>query len=91
MRLTKHSQDRIQQRAVPVLIVEWLIDYGTRADANDGAEFCYFDKSSKKSLVRAVGKQVVDRLSDLLNKSIAVVSNDVVITVGYKNRHIRRS
>ena len=91
MRLTQHSLNRMQQRAVPVLIIEWLIDYGARSKAKEGAEYCYFDKSAKKSLTKAVGKQVTDRLSDLVNKSFAIVRDDQVITAGYINKHIRRS
>jgi len=91
MRLTQHSQIRMQQRAVPVLIVEWLVDYGARSRAKEGAEYCYFDKASKNSLSKVVGKQITDRLSDLMYKCFAIVRDDQVITVGYIDKHIRRS
>jgi hypothetical protein len=91
MHLTHHSQIRMQQRGIPILVVDWLLDYGVRERANHGAEMCFFDRGAKKRLRRDFGKQVVDRLSDLLKKAYLIVDGDTVITTGYITKHIRRS
>lgn len=85
MALTHHASVRAQQRGIPPLIVEWLLEYGAQAKGSDGAMHRYFDKRSRKRLARVVGEQVVDRMGDLTDTFLVQSSdNGNVITVGHR-------
>jgi hypothetical protein len=79
----------MQQRAIPPLIVDWLIDYGSTSYDKHGAERRFFDKRSRKQLSGAVGKSVVAQLSKQLSTYV-VIGNDSVITIGYRTKRIKR-
>ena len=88
--LIAHAQVRAQQRGVPPLILEWLVEYGATQPDQHGAELRYFDHAARRRLSRAVGHKVVDLLGQLLDM-YAVMSNDgVVITTGYRFKRINR-
>lgn len=84
--LTKHALIRCQQRAVPPVIVEWLLAFGSTTHDHHGAEIRFFDKEGRKRLARSVGEGVVKRLTDLLDVYL-VTKDSVVLTVG---RRIKR-
>ena len=89
MRLSQHAEVRMEQRAIPPLIVDWLIDYGSTSYDKHGAKRRFFDKRSRKRLTSAVGKSVVRQLSKQLSAYI-VVNDEKVITVGYRTKRIKR-
>ena len=41
--LTDHAQSRMQQRAIPPLILDWLQSYGAIEHDHRGAEVHYFN------------------------------------------------
>ena len=89
MRLTHHAEIRMQQRTIPPLILDWLIDYGATSYDKHGARKRYFDKRSRKRLMKEVGKSIVSQLSKHLTV-YAVTTDDSVITVGYRTKRIKR-
>ena len=88
--LTGHAQARVQQRGIPPLILEWLLAYGATKADHRGAEIRYFDRQSRRRLGNAVGHQVVDRLSGLLDTYVVVAENGAVITAGHRTKRINR-
>lgn len=90
MNTSKHAQTRIQQRAIPPLIITWLEEYGAHKRGAGGAEIVYFDKKSRRALERDAGKRVVELLADLLNAYLVLVE-ETVVTVGYRYRRIRNA
>lgn len=88
MELTAHARVRCQQRGIPPLIVEWLLEYGTEAPSH-GATKRYFDRTARRRLSKAVGHEVVDRLGDLLNHYL-VEDEGRVITASQRRRPLRR-
>jgi hypothetical protein len=89
MRLTQHAETRMGQRCISPLIVDWLLDYGATKHDSHGAELMFFDKCSRRRLVKAVGKPVVGQLSKQLSAYI-VVGDNAVITVGHRTKRIKR-
>lgn len=89
MKMTLHAEVRAQQRGIPTLIREWLLDYGA-VKTSHGAQVRYFDKVAKKRLQRDVGTAVVDRLGDLLNIYL-VEGTDEIVTVGHRTKRIKRN
>ena len=85
---TKHSMDRSKARGIPPLIMKWLLDYGTEQYHNN-RQILYFDKKARRSLRRAVGRQIVSKLNKYM-KSYLVIEDGRVITVGHRFARIRR-
>lgn len=84
---TVHAQMRMQHRGIPPLIVEWLLEYGASERAH-GAVKRYFDKSSRRRLGNRYGRQVIDRMGDLLNIYI-VESDGTVITAAHRTKRFK--
>lgn len=88
--LTRHAAIRMQQRTVPPLVVEWLLEYGATERSGGGTQMHYFTKDSRRRLAKRVGDQIINRLSALLDAYVVVGSDGVVITVGHRCRRIQR-
>lgn len=88
--MSQHASTRAQQRAIPPLIIDWLVEYGSSRRDKTGAEIRYFDHAARKSLGRNVGHQVVDLLGSLLDTYAVVSTEGTVITVGHRFKRTRR-
>ena len=55
-RVAAHAAIGVRQRAVPPLVVDWLLEYGPRALAGQGVEKVYFDKQARRDLKRSIGR-----------------------------------
>jgi len=86
---TQHANARIQQRGVPPLVLDLLLQFGSHEPAGDGKRKVFFDKQGRRKVCAYAGA-----LAPLLNEHLdfyAVVgSNDQVITVGHRLERIRR-
>ena len=90
---TQHATQRTQQRGIPPLINNWLLDYGDEVFDGHGGVIRYFSSSSIRKMEREIGKAPVKRLSEFL-RCYLVESSDsgAIITVGkrHPNKHIWR-
>lgn len=86
---SRHASMRAQQRAIPPLVIDWLLHYGAEAPDKNGAAIRYFDKRAIRSLEHHVGRECVRRMKDKLS-SYLVEAEGRVITVGYRRRRIRK-
>mgnify|MGYP001039541658 CR=1 FL=1 len=88
--LTVHSRKRLQQRAIPPLIVDLLMQFGSASRAN-GAERLMFDKMAIKRLRHHLGGdrglKVVERW---LGVYAVVGDNGMVVTAAHKQERCRR-
>ena len=89
MEHTQHSRLRAQQRGIPPLIIDLLIQFGAREPAGEGAEAIYFDKRARKQLQMYSGG-LMGKLRDELNV-YAIVIGDRVVTVGPRYKRINRA
>jgi hypothetical protein len=81
MELTKHARVRSQQRSIPPLILQWLLEYGDRTSAH-GALRLSFSKRARREIEGVVGKRVVSQLGKFLEASAIVdPRTESVITV----------
>lgn len=85
---TKHAKNRCQQRAVPPVVVDWLLMFGAIEYDKHGAEIRFFNKRSRRCLAAEVGAQLVARMERLLNTYL-VLNDEQIITVGYRLKHIK--
>lgn len=88
--LTRHASVRSQQRGIPPLIMDWLVRYGTRQAAQDGASILFFDKASRRRLAHDVGAPVLQALDPMLDAYIVQAADDAVITVGWRTKRVLR-
>lgn len=89
MEHTHHSQIRAQQRGVPPIIVDLLMQFGAREPSGDGTQTVYFDKQARKRLQSYSGG-LMRKLSDELD-AYAIVAGDRVVTVGPRYKRINRA
>jgi hypothetical protein len=89
VRYSKHALVRQQQRSIPPLIVQWLLDYGEEHHDHHGAIKRYFSKQSLKRLKRIFGKRAVMKMSENFS-AYAVEKNGRVLTIGYCIKHLNR-
>lgn len=88
MKLSHHAQVRCQQRSVPPLIIQWLLEYGAE-QRSAGASKRYFDHEARRRLAADCGAEVVARLGDLLNLYL-IEGEGHVVTAGIRTRRIKR-
>lgn len=83
MQLTKHAHTRTQQRAIPPMLIDLLLQFGSSERSGAGVSKVFFDKSSRRKVKAYAGS-----LSGLLDDHLdvyAVVSDDMtVITAGHR-------
>ena len=90
---TAHAAIRTQQRGIPPLISNWLLDYGEEVFDGHGGVVRYFSPSCIRRMEREIGKAPLQRMSEFLRCYLVQGSNDgAIITVGkrYHNKHIWR-
>jgi hypothetical protein len=88
--LTAHAQTRLQQRAIPPLVVDLLMRFGSPFRCG-GAERLMFDKSAVKRLRRHLGGprglKVIERW---LNVYAVVGDNGTLVTAAHRSAHFHR-
>lgn len=88
MELTEHARKRQQQRSIPQMIIDFLIDYGACEKAGDGTRKHYFDKRSKRQLKAYLG-QLFGLIEEYLNCYAIVCPEGRIITVAYRTARIK--
>lgn len=88
---SRHAQERAQQRAVPLMVVELLERFGSSMACGGGAERLFFDKAAIRRVRRHVGGyrglKIVERWLDIY----AVVGDGGrVVTVAHRDGRFRR-
>lgn len=89
MNVTHHANTRSQQRAIPPMMIDLLLQFGKRESAGSGVAKLFFDKPARRRVAAYAGP-----LASLLDEHLdlyAVVGQDMqVITVGNRFERIRR-
>jgi hypothetical protein len=84
--LTTHARVRMQQRGIPPVALEVLLDYGREAHDHRGCRIVRFDKRSRKRAARALGESLFRRVERFLDAYAVVGPDDAVVTVGHRRR-----
>lgn len=90
---TNHASLRSQQRGIPPLVSEWLMDYGTEVHDGHGAIVRYFTPKSVRKIEQEVGREPVRRMSEFFRcYLVQSVQDGSVLTVGkrHQNRRLAR-
>ena len=86
--MTQHAKIRQQQRGIPPIIIDLLIEYGAEARAGSQATSHYFDKAARRRLHAYAG--CLFGLFDEYLDYYAIISDDgSVITVAPRTKRVR--
>lgn len=88
--VTRHAQIRMQQRGVPPLILEWLLEYGATEYDGHGGRVRYFDKDARRRIGRAKGDIVLRRMHEFFDSYAVLAEDGAVITVGHRYKKTKR-
>lgn len=88
MKLSRHAKIRMQQRAIPPIVVDWLAAYG-QVDHQRGSELFYFNKKSRQTLKRDLGRRALRGYSKCLN-AYMVCTGGTITTVGHRYQRVIR-
>lgn len=87
---TRHARERLQQRAIPPLVVELLEQFGSAARCG-AAERLTFDKAARRRVARHLGGERSLRMIEPWLHVYAVVSDSGrLITVAHGDRRLQR-
>jgi hypothetical protein len=90
MSITQHAAKRMQQRAIPPLIIEMLERFGSAMRCG-GAEQLFFDKAARKGLERHLGgPRSLRHVERWLNVYLAIGDNGNLVTVAHRSERFRR-
>ena len=88
--VSTHAQARMQQRGVPLLLVELLDAYGATQYDHHGAAVRYFDKAARRRLQQSEGTAVYRAVEAKLNLYAVVARDGCLVTVGRRDHRIIR-
>ena len=87
---SEHARERIQQRAIPPLIIDLLMQFGSSSRCG-GAERLMFDKRALKRLRHHLGgERGLKVVARWLNVYAIIADNGSVVTTAHKCAHFRR-
>lgn len=89
MHVSHHANNRSHQRAIPPLMIDLLIQFGSRESAGPGASKMFFDKTSRRR-VQAYAGTLAGLLDDHLDVYAVVTPDMKIITVGHRTERIKR-
>ena len=90
LNLTKHAHARIQQRGIPIAVVENLLEFGREAHDHHGCRIMYFNRRDRASLRQSWGEDKYKRIERHLDAYAVVAKRGDVVTVGHRTRRIIR-
>jgi hypothetical protein len=89
--LTRHGATRMQQRAIPPIVADWLNEFGEEQFDGHGGVVRYFSRASKRRLEQAIGRRFVRQNARYLDRYLVLSTADgAVITAGVLTRSIHR-
>jgi hypothetical protein len=88
--ITNHAQTRLQQRGIPEIIVDSLLEYGREIHDHRGATILYFDKHVRQLLRDSLSHQSLRNLESHLDTYAVLDRDGAVITVGHRTKRINR-
>lgn len=87
MKMTRHASMRQQQRGIPPIVIDLLIDYGCVERAGSGTTTHYFNKDARRRLRAYVG-QMSSQIERYLDYYVILSDDGSVITVAPRNKKV---
>lgn len=88
---TEHATVRAQQRGIPPLIQDWLLQFGEEQYDGHGGIKRFFSHRSIREMERCFGRKPVSRMCEFLDAFLVESSHDgAIITIGHYYRRSQR-
>jgi hypothetical protein len=87
--MTRHAATRSQQRGIPLITIDLLLQFGATESAGDGTSRYFFDKAARRQL-RAYAGPLARAIAEHLDIYAIVASDSKVITVGHRLERVKR-
>lgn len=87
--LTNHAIERMQQRAIPELVIEMFERFGSEM-RHAGADVIFIDKAARKRISKAFGGSRASRVLEPWLNSYLCMEAGRVITVARRTNHLKR-
>ena len=85
---SQHALVRMQQRGIPPVVLECLLDYGKVEHDHRGGAIVYLNKTARRRLERERGAARVRQLGRRLDAYAVIAADGTVVTVGHRYRRI---
>ena len=82
MQMSQHAAMRSQQRAIPPILVDLLLQFGTNEPAGSGATKIFFDKAARRR-VKAYAGPLAGLFNEHLDVYAVVGTDNQVITTAH--------
>ena len=90
MNMTRHASIKGQQRGIPPIMIDLLLQFGKSESAGGGATKLFFDRQTRKQVAVYAGP--LARMLDEHLDFYAVLGPDMqVITVGHRLERMKRN
>ena len=88
--ITHHAQARLQQRGIPPVVVERLLDFGRHTHDHRGGTIVFFDHRARSTLRRQMASDSYKRIESHLDTYAVLGADGMVVTVGHRTQRINR-
>jgi hypothetical protein len=86
--MTQHARARLQQRGIPQIVLDSLLDYGREEHDHRGSAVIYFDHRARKKLLQECGEPTYRLMESHLGAYAVIGSDGAIVTVGHRTRRI---
>lgn len=90
LQITDHARARLQQRGIPLPVLDCLLNFGKKVHDHHGAEILFFDHQARNQIRRTYGEDDFKRLESRLDTYAVIGSDGAVLTVGHRTKRINR-
>ena len=87
--LTRHAATRCQQRGLPPMLLDVLMQCGSSVPAGDGAVKVFIDKAARRR-IKVYAGPLASTLHEYLDVYAIVAADGQVITAAHRTERIRR-
>lgn len=89
--VSNHARTRLQQRGIPEIVMETLLDFGHEEFDHHGGAVVYLDHRTRQHLRRSLGKETYKQMEPHLDTFAVVAGDGTVVTVGHRTRRINHN
>ena len=83
-----HAKKRLQQRAIPKKMIDWLITFGRCKHCWGNAKLFFFTAKNRQKCLQHLSK-IEQKIFNKKANAFLILSNDnVLVTVGYLNKKV---
>ena len=87
--LSRHAQARMQQRGIPLTMIDQVLRYGCVRHDHRGAIIVFLDREGRRRMARS-GEARLGEIDRLGRVYVVLQADGTVVTVGHRYRRMRQ-